>query len=184
MGETALPMPPPSCIPETTRMKTATMTCRGLLPLLAAVLLVGCGPDYARIADDMLRKRLVGVEMVDAVKFFEDGGHYYDDPEDEEVTKLDQHILPLLKRLRDELKLAPVITVAPDDRETGIDLLVAMPDSSELRSKLEQALAEAQKTFPGEIFPQWGHDYLAIELYDEEEAAWYREQDELDKKKR
>lgn len=157
------------------RLSLALLT---LLPLLTA----GCGkPDLQEFADNYLRKnRLVGVETTDAVKFLENGGLYYDDPSDPETTRLDAHVLPLLKRIRDELKLEPLVTYRKDAPKQGRDLIIRLPASKAEQDRLQKVIDEAQAAFPGEIFQQWGHEYLALELFDQEEAAWYAESEKED----
>jgi hypothetical protein len=49
------------------------------------------------------------------------------------------------------------------------------PQDSGVQERLQSMFDEVNKTFPGELFQQWGHEYLVLEVYDREDAEFFRE---------
>lgn len=140
--------------------------------ILAVMLAAGCGPSRAEVEAARMDRQvevdwMEGHEVVNAIQFFEGGGHYEDLEPDQ--TSIDRnHVLPLAKRLQQELKMDPLVVLI--DPETAFALVAELPPQEESRAKLRTILNEADEAFPGFVFDNWGQRWLSVDLLNETET--------------
>lgn len=143
-----------------------------LLVLCGIISLTGCGrsreqAEAARMDRQVERDWMDGHEVVNAIEFFEKGGHYEDG--DPELSSVDRdHVLPLAKRLQKELDLQPLVVLL--DSETAFAMVAELPTEEASRVKLRAILNEADDAFPGFLFDNWGQKWLSLDFLNELET--------------
>lgn len=146
-------------------------------PLFCAALLMamsaGCGStsisDPVALDKQIEEKWLTGREMVDAIEFLERGGQYENLGIPDEAPVDQDHVLPLLKRIRDELSLNPVAVLLTPERAMAI--LVLNPSAPAKRNRLRDLMQAADDEFPGLLMDNWGEKWLSLDFLDEREVT-------------
>ncbi|HVJ67173.1 MAG TPA: hypothetical protein VM510_04260 [Caulifigura sp.] len=154
--------------------------------LAASLLLSGCGKpkvDYAAkfdttVADDWKKNWL----WVDADKFFQTGGLFIDSGEPGDPALDRPHIQPLLKRLRERHGLKWQAVVHKKKTKFAVALVAQLPSEQEIEA-IKESLNQEDGKFPGEILRQFGHQYMALDFFTEEDLRWEREAEEIAAKK-
>lgn len=146
-------------------------------PLFCAVMLMamsaGCGStsisDPVALDKQIEEKWLAGREMVDAIEFLERGGQY-ENLEIPDAAQIDQdHVLPLLKSIRDELSLNPMAVLLTPERAMAI--LIDNPSAPAKRNRLRDLMQAADDKFPGLLIDNWGEKWLSLDFLDEREVG-------------
>ena len=147
------------------------MSSRGNRRLIAFVIMVvsacGCRQDFQEIADDHVRKDvLAGYEKIPALSFFEKQGRFFDM---DESTHVDHEVVvPLLKRL---LEIAPTpqwAVLRPKTPKVASAVLIGLPKDARTVDRMADAVQAADDNFSGFIVQQWGHEWLMIDLIDQQ----------------
>jgi hypothetical protein len=134
-----------------------------------SALLGGCDPraDLDELVDDVW---LYDHRSIDAVEYFSSGGEHYDLRQVDGAASVDStHVLPLMKRLA-ELKTEPIALFDEDNGYCWV-ILVKLPIDSIGRSRVESAVKQADRKFPGVIEAEWGNKWLALNFEDAKQAA-------------
>lgn len=139
---------------------------------LAVASCSGCGSsavsDAATLDQQIEEKWMANREVVDAIPFFEGGGLFENLGDAGEVPVDTTYVLPLLKRVRDELALKPVAILEGPQRALAI--LVELPSSPAQRKRLGGILQEADQAYPGLLMDHWGDKWLSLDFLDEGET--------------
>ena len=134
---------------------------------------VGCGKapilDAKALDSQIEESWMANRKMVDAIPFLERGGHYENHGDKAEVPVDRPHVLPLLKRIRDELALKPVAILEGPDLAMAI--LVEIPKDPAQRKRLRDMMQPADDAFPGLLMDNWGQKWLSLDFLDEQEVA-------------
>ena len=149
--------------------------------LLVLNLLAGCGKkqvDHESRFDGEVEERWTRNSklVVDAIQHLARGGSYVDtgDPEDPVLDR--PHILPLLQRLGKECDLEWQAVLEETNQTRAWAVIAKLPNDAALRKRIEAALAREEKTFPGAIVQQWGHQWLSLDFLTKEQAAFFDEE--------
>ncbi len=145
-------------------------------PILLILLVEGCGssePTGIQEADSapethdaqVVSTWMPGRETTDAVEFLEGGGVYESLLTDVDIDKV--HLLPLLRRFRDEFGLTPVALL--DDPEVAFAVIVDISKLEGPKGNVVDAIEEADNDFSGLILDKWGEQWLTIDMMDETE---------------
>jgi hypothetical protein len=136
--------------------------CLGLV-LCAA----GCRQDFQERADLHVRKDMLDKhDKREALSFFEKRGQFYDTSAD---THVDQEIVvPLLKRLKEIAPTPQWAVLRPEKANSAYGMLIGLPNDSKTVDKMAEAVQEADDKFSGFILQQWGHEWLLIDLIDQQ----------------
>ena len=146
---------------------------RHLFLAIALATCVGCGDSVvsdataldAQIEDQWMANR----EVVDAIPFLEKGGRYENVGNKGEVPIDKPYVLPLLKRIRDELSLKPVAVL--EGPQHAMAILIEIPKDPVKRQRMEGILQQAADSFPGLLMDNWGHKWLSLDYLDQQEVA-------------
>lgn len=154
---------------------------RATMLALVLVSLIGCrqkpAVDYeARFDTQVDQVWSKDSKWVDAVQHFEGGGYYADLDEEDEQPIDRPHVLPLLKRLESSFGLEWQAILEKKDPQYAVAVVARLPADPTCRPRLEEALKNEQKTFPGAILQQWGHKWVSLDFLNEEDAK-FAEQD-------
>ncbi len=123
----------------------------------------------------IIEEWMPGHRLVDAVDFFADGGMF---ASTEVEPDLDQELLlPLLRVLRDECKVDPVVLL--DDPEIAFAVVIDVHAADTDRSAIIDAIERVNEDYPGLIVGKWGRTWLSIDLLDQQKAAMLEESGRL-----
>ena len=139
----------------------------GLMALGVAACASGCGHDYHNLADQHVRQdMLTKYDKREAIPFFEHRGQLFDTGR---TTTVDREIvLPLLKELQEIAATEQWAMLKPDDPDWALVVLVGLPPDSRVVDRMAQVVQAADDKFPGLIVQQWGNEWLAFDLIDQE----------------
>lgn len=142
---------------------------RQLLVVVILLVSIGCGStaitDAKALDVQIEEKWMPNHQMVDAIPFFEGGGHYEDYGE-----SIDQpHVLPLMKRFRDELSLKPMAIL--EDPQLAMAIVIEIPNDAAQRTRMRKMLQEADDAFPGLLMDNWGQKWLSLDFLDDNEVT-------------
>lgn len=128
---------------------------------------VGCRRDIPKMADDHVRKNLLAKrDKREAIPFFEEKGSFFDQDSSTSVDK--DVLLPLLKRLQEVAPTEQWVMLKPGQTNEAFALLVALPGDSAVVDRMAEAVQESDDKFSGFILQQWGHEWLSIDLVNQE----------------
>jgi hypothetical protein len=139
------------------------------------VLLTGCSIDDPKAEFDSLVDDVwLGVngdQQRNAVEFLSQGGQHCDVPGSGQTTSIDkEHVLPLMQKLQNELKVEPQALISIDE-DFAWQIIVKLPMDPLARNAVQKALNEADARYPGTIETEWGHKWLAINFLESEVEA-------------
>jgi hypothetical protein len=147
------------------------MKLRGNSRLIASVIMVlsacGCRNDFQEIADNHVRKDvLAGYEKVPALSFFDKQGRFFDM---DESTHVDHEVVvPLLKRLSEIATTPQWAVLRPKTPNVASAVLIGLPKDPRTVDRMADAVQAADDNFSGLILQQWGHEWLMIDLIDQQ----------------
>jgi len=107
-----------------------------------------------------------------AIPFFEKGGLYVQMGDQDETPFDRPYVLPLLQKLEREFSLDWQAAVKRDKQNFAVAVMAKLPADPAIRERIVTALEEHQKTFPGAILQQWGHQWLSIDFLTAEQDAY------------
>lgn len=148
--------------------------------LLLLVLPPCCGcrsePDLEGMVDRRVREEWMQPgQFQDAIAFLENGGSYYNSPDANGETPLDQEvILPLLKDLQAEFQ-RPIHAITLDDPDRAWSIVMPFPEDPAERQRVIDWIDAANEEFPGMILEEIGQEWLTLDFLDEEEARLVEE---------
>ena len=146
---------------------------RLLLLAIALAMCVGCGSsaisDAAALDTQIEEQWMAQRQVVDAIPFLERGGRYENLGIQGEVPIDQPHVLPLLKRFRDELSLKPVAVL--EGPQFAMAILVEIPKDPARRKRLRETLQQADDAFSGLLMDNWGQKWLSLDFLDEQEVS-------------
>ncbi len=153
-------------------MKTSSLG-RHLFLAIAFATCVGCGDsvvsDAAALDTQIEDQWMANREVVDAIPFLEKGGMYENVGNKGEVPIDKPYVLPLLKRIRDELSLKPVAVL--EGPQHAMAILIEIPKDPLKRQRMGDILQKAADSFPGLLMDNWGHKWLSLDYLDQLEVA-------------
>ena len=149
---------------------------RLLLAVVALGMFSGCGSSEVsdpKALDTQIEEQwMAGREKVDAIEFLEKNGQY-ENMELPEESQVDQfYVLPLLKKVRDELSLKPVAVLL--DSERALAVLVPIPTASAPRNRLRDFVRDADEGFAGLLLDNWGEKWLSLDFLSEREVEVFK----------
>jgi len=138
------------------------LTCLGLVWAAS-----GCRQDIQEAADEHVRKdMLANHEKREALPFLEQRGQFFDM---DATTHVDRDVVvPLLKRLKELAPTPQWAIMRPEKRDSAFAVLIELPKDRKLVDRMADAVQEADDKFSGLILQQWGHEFLMIDLIDQE----------------
>ena len=145
--------------------------------VLGLVLCVGgCRKDYKKVADRMVEENLLKLEgRCEAIGFFDQGGRFFDD---DETTTVDRDVvLPLLKQVRETARTDQWVVPQPNNAKQALALLIELPDDQATIDRMAKDVEAADDKFSGLILQQWGHQWLSLNLIDQETAEFFKRTD-------
>lgn len=152
-----------------------------ILAVIACLLLpavAGCGRekvDYQAEFDQQVdRDWKKNWRWVDAEKFFQSGGLFLDTGEPGDQTLDRPHILPIVKRLREQHGLKWQAVVDKKHTRFALALVAELPSEGDVE-QIRKSLDREQEKFPGEILSQFGHQWMSMDFLTEEILEWERE---------
>lgn len=144
---------------------------------LCTLSLAGCGSRpvadlEAQFDKEVENKWKTQWPWVDAIPHFQRGG-FYMDASDGEGPRYDRpHVVPLLNALHQDFALQWKAVVHRKERKMTLALVAELPDDPSVRQKIDAALDEHQKTFPGSILVQWGHHWMSLDFLTPEQQKF------------
>ncbi len=146
---------------------------RQLFLVIALMACCGCGSsvvsDAAALDTQIEDQWMVNRQVVDAIPFLEKGGQYENLGNKGEVPIDKPYVLPLLKRIRDELSLKPVAVL--EGPQHAMAILIEIPKDPIQRQRMGDILQQAADSFPGLLMDNWGHKWLSLDFLDQQEVA-------------
>jgi hypothetical protein len=127
----------------------------------------GCRQDIQEVADDHVRKDMLAHhEKREALPFLENHGQFFDM---DGTTHVDRDVVvPLLKRLKELAATPQWAIMRPEKRDSAFAVLIELPKDKKLGDRMADAVQEADDKFSGLILQQWGHEFLMIDLIDQQ----------------
>ena len=154
-------------------MMNSSSLGRQLLLAIALMVCCGCGSsaisDAAALDTQIEDQWMANREVVDAIPFLEKGGKYENLGIPGEVPIDKPHVLPLLKRIRDELSLKPVAVL--EGPQHAMAILIEIPKDPTQRKRMGNILQQTADSFPGLLMDNWGHKWLSLDFLDQQEVA-------------
>lgn len=157
------------------------VTLNRFLLLVLAASLCGCSRPKIDLVS-YVDKRVASYdstelyEKLDAIEYFEQGGNYVNFVDDPEEKPFDEpYVVPLLKKLEDTFGFDFYVVIEKRKRKSrpardAFEIIGTIPAGVN-RNELQEFLKKYDETMPGEIIDEWGTDVLALDFFDEEEAA-------------
>jgi hypothetical protein len=154
-----------------------TRTCRRWIAGACLGLVLGtsgCRQDIQEIADQHVRKDMLDKhEKRDALPFLERHGQFFDV---DDTTHVDRDVVvPLLKRLQELAPTPQWAILRPEKRNSAYAVLIELPKDPKLVDRMADAVQEANGKFSGLILQQWGHEWLMIDLIDQQSYETLKE---------
>jgi hypothetical protein len=127
----------------------------------------GCRQDMQEIADDHVRKDMLDKhDKRDALEFFEKKGQFFDL---DDTTHVDQEVVvPLLKQLNDIARTPQWAILRPEKKNSAYGVAIGLPKDPKTVDLMAEAVQLADDKFSGFILQQWGHEWLVINLIDQQ----------------
>jgi hypothetical protein len=127
----------------------------------------GCGNDIQGIADQHVRADMLDKhDKREALPFFEQHGHFFDA---DSTTHVDNEVVvPLLKRLQELAATEQWVMLRPEKKSSAYAVLIKLPPDPQLVDRMAEAVQDADDKFSGFILQQWGHEWLLIDLLDQQ----------------
>ncbi|HEY3964077.1 MAG TPA: hypothetical protein VGM05_05935 [Planctomycetaceae bacterium] len=159
------------------------MRCFIMLWPALAVFGAGCGSDIKEIADQQVARNLLAShERREAIPFFENRGRFFDT--DESTTVDHDVVLPLLKTLAEVADTDQWVILRPAETDWAFALLVKLPRDPGIVDRMAAAVEQVDAGFPGLILQQWGHEWLSMDLIDQETYAFMKKSNpDIDKQR-
>jgi hypothetical protein len=134
----------------------------------------GCRQDIQEIADQHVRKDMLAKhEKREALPFLEKHGQFFDVDDSTHVDR--DVVVPLLKRLQELAPMPQWAMLRPEKRNSAYAVLIELPKDPKLVDRMADAVQEANGKFSGLILQQWGHEWLMIDLIDQQSYAILKE---------
>lgn len=157
---------------------TRSPVMRSIMPLVLGWVLCasGCGKDYKKVADRMVEQNLLKQEgRCEAIGFFEQGGHLFDQ---DDTTTVDRDVvLPMLKQVRETARTGQWVVPQSNNPKQALALLIELPDDKATVDRMAKDVEAADDKFSGLILQQWGHQWLSLDLIDQETAEFFKRTD-------
>jgi hypothetical protein len=127
----------------------------------------GCHRDFKEYADDHVRQDMLAIhEKCEALPFFEKHGQFFDL---DNTTHVDQEIVvPLLQKLHEITPTPQWAMIRPEKKDSAYGVLIGLPKDPKTVDRMADAVQEADDKFSGLILQQWGHEWLVINLIDQQ----------------
>ncbi len=143
----------------------------------------GCGKDIQEIADQHVRKDMLDKhEKRAAIPFLEKQGQFFDL---DGTTHVDREVVvPLLKRLKAIAATQQWAMLRPEKKNSAYGVLIELPKDPKIVDRMADAVQEADDKFSGFILQQWGHEWLLIDLIDQQSYEVLKKADpDIDKQR-
>ncbi len=134
----------------------------------------GCRQDIQEIADQHVRKDMLDKhEKREALPFLEKQGRFFDV---DNTTHVDHDVVvPLLKRLQELAPTPQWAMLRPEKSNSAYAVLIGLPKDPKLVDRMADAVQEANGKFSGHIPQHGGHDWLMIDLIDQQSYELLKE---------
>jgi hypothetical protein len=152
--------------------------CLGL-----ALCVSGCGKDILEVADQHVRNNMLDKhEKREALPFFEKHGQFFDL---DSTTQVDRDVVvPLLKRLNEIAATQQWAMLRPEKKNSAYGILIQLPKDPKTVDRMGEAVQQADDKFSGFILQQWGHEWLLIDLIDQQSYEVLKKADpDIDKQR-
>jgi hypothetical protein len=138
-----------------------------MLCLVLVLAAGGCRQDIQDVADRHVRNDMLAHhDKREAIEFLEKHGQFFDM---DGTTHVDRDVVvPLLKRLKELTPTQQWAVLRPEKRDAAFAVLIELPKDRKLVDRMADAVQEADDKFSGLILQQWGHEWLMINLIDQE----------------
>ncbi len=157
----------------TGRLMNLSILGRQLFLAASIMACSGCGSaaisDAAALDTQIEDQWMSNRKVVEAIPFLEKGGQYENLGIEGEVPIDKPHVLPLLKRMRDELSLKPVAVL--EGPQHAMAILIEIPRDPTQRKQMGNILQQAADAFPGLLMDNWGQKWLSLDFLDQQEVA-------------
>lgn len=151
--------------------------------ILLCACLAGCGETEPTIAEmhdsQIVESWFPGSPVEDAVAFLDDGGVYESLAAESDIDR--EHLLPLLRQLRDEFGLEPLVLL--EEPDLAFAVVIDVSAASVDRSSIVDAIVAADEQYPGMILDKWGRNWLSIDVLDLGETELMAESGQLEQLK-
>ena len=140
--------------------------------------------DIQEIADQHVRKDMLDKhEKRAAIPFLEKQGQFFDL---DGTTHVDREVVvPLLKRLKAIAATHSGPCSDPKRSNSAYGVLIELPKDPKIVDRMADAVQEADDKFSGFILQQWGHEWLLIDLIDQQSYEVLKKADpDIDKQRR
>jgi hypothetical protein len=105
-------------------------------------------------------------EKQEALPFFEKQGRFYDL---DGTTHVDHEVVvPLLKRLNEIASTEQWVMLRSKKRDSAYAVVIGLPEDPHVVDQMAEAVQQADDNFSGFIVQQWGHQWLVIDLIDQQ----------------
>ncbi|HUE14036.1 MAG TPA: hypothetical protein VMR25_07725 [Planctomycetaceae bacterium] len=143
----------------------------------------GCGKDIQAVADQHVRNDMLDKhEKRPALPFFEKHGQFFDL---DSTSKVDQEVVvPLLKKLNEIAATQQWAMLRPEQANSAYGILIELPKDPKTVDRMAEAVQQADDKFSGFILQQWGHEWLLIDLIDQQSYETLKKADpDIDKQR-
>jgi hypothetical protein len=151
--------------------------------LALALCVSGCRKDIQDVADQHVRKYMLDKhEKQPALAFFEKHGQFFDL---DDTTNVDQQVVvPLLKKLNEIAATPQWAMIRPEKNNSAYGILIGLPKDPKTVDRMAEAVQQADDNFSGFILQQWGHEWLLIDLIDQQSYETLKKADpDIDKQR-
>lgn len=165
------PRPQPATTPSSDRgvpLRTIVLATAALAAIGLLIGLLWPRTDHRAGFDSQVEEQWIsGRELVRATEFFAGGGIY----ESADASRsIDQQLLvPLIERLEQEHRLEFEVIVEPSQPQLASALIAQIPTERDSRNAIRSAILQASEQFPGFLHQYWGHHWLSLDYFDEQE---------------
>lgn len=150
-----------------------TIAIAGLLAggaLLAILLSAWDRRDFRAMFDEQVDETWIADrDLTHATEFFSKGGVFKN--LDESGTLDQKYVIPLIKRLEQEFQLEFQVILDKSLPNRAYALIARVPRDRKPRNAIRAAILQAADDFPGLLYQKWGHHWLSLDFFDEQDIT-------------